>query len=95
MSCRNSCAARRCDRDVKMPINHPKVVEILLEEVDATSERGDGYRSELKEAIAEIMMAERSHREQRQNIQQQVDDLCERAGVWLSGNPEWEEEISA
>lgn len=78
-----------------MPVNQPKVVEILLEEVDATPDRVDGYRSELKDAIAEIMVAERSHREQRQNIQQQVDDLCERAGMWLSGNPEWEEEISA
>ena len=78
-----------------MPINHPKVVEILLEEVDATSERRDGYRSELKDAIADIMMAEQSHREQRQNIQQQVDDLCERAGAWLSRNPEWDEETFA
>lgn len=78
-----------------MPINQPKVVEILLEEVDATPERGGGYRSELKDAIVEIMMAERSHREQRQNIQQQVDDLCERAGAWLSSSPEWDEETFA
>lgn len=78
-----------------MPINYPKVIETLHKEVDSTPERRNGYRSELKDAIADIMVAEQSHREQRQNIQQQVDDLCERVGMWLADGPDWEEETVA
>lgn len=75
-----------------MPINYQKITGILLEEVDSTPERRDGYRAELRESIADIMVAEQSHREQRQNIQQKVDDMCERAGMWLADGPDWEEE---
>ena len=68
-----------------MPINEQKVIGILLEEVDEAPERCEGYHDELKDTIAEIVMLERSNRQQRTNIQQKIDDKCNVTGVWLAG----------
>ena len=68
-----------------MPMNRGKVLEILLEEVDAAEERCAGYHQQLRETVAEIITAERGHIIQRTNIQQKVDDQCEVAGRWLAG----------
>ena len=70
-----------------MPINEQKVIGILLEEVDEAPERCEGYHDELKDTIAEIVMLERSNRQQRTNIQQKIDDKCNVTGVWLAGKP--------
>lgn len=67
-----------------MPINERKVLAILLEEVDKVPERCDGYGDQLKNAIAEIVTAEREHRTRRGQIQQWVDDICDDAGDWLA-----------
>lgn len=67
-----------------MPMNSGKVLEILLEEVDATDEQCAGYREQLRETVAEIMMVERENIIQRTTIQQKVDDRCEVAGRWLA-----------
>ena len=67
-----------------MPINEQKVIDILLEEVDEAPERCEGYRDYLKDTIAEIVMLERSNRQQRTNIQQKIDDKCNATGVWLA-----------
>ena len=67
-----------------MPMNSQKVMEILFSEVDRVQERCDGYRNELKETIAEIMLRERDNRVRQTNIQQQVNDRCEVTGGWLA-----------
>ncbi len=68
-----------------MPINHQKVIRILSEEVDKVPNRCEGYRDELKETIADIMMLERSNRQQRiYNIQQKIYDQCNATGAWLA-----------
>ena len=67
-----------------MPINERKVLAILLEEVDKVPERCDGYGDELKNAIADIVAAEREHRTRRGQIQQKVDGICDLAGDWLT-----------
>ena len=67
-----------------MPMNSQKVLEILLEEVDAVEEPCAGYGDELRNTVAEIMMAEREHIVQRTTIQQKIDDRCEVAGKWLA-----------
>lgn len=67
-----------------MPMNSQKVMDILFSEVDRVRERCDGYRDELKETIADVMMRERENRVRQTNIQQQVNDRCEVAGGWLA-----------
>ena len=67
-----------------MPMNSRKVLEILLEEVDAIEEPCVGYRGQLRDTVAEIMMVERDNIVQKTNIQQKVDDRCEVAGRWLA-----------
>ena len=67
-----------------MPIENAKVLEIVLEEVDGIDDRCPGYKDELKDAIAEIIEAERTHRIQKTRIQQIVEDKCQLAGQVLS-----------
>ncbi len=68
-----------------MSINHQKLIRIVSEEVDKAPERCEGYRDELRDTIAEIVMLERSNRQQRiYNIQQQIDDKCNATGRLLA-----------
>ena len=69
-----------------MPMNSQKVLSILLDEVDRIEERCDGYRTELKDTIAEIMMRESENQVQQTNIQQKVNDRCEVTGGWLASH---------
>ncbi len=67
-----------------MPLNDMKVVRIVLEEVGTLDERCDGYREEIKLALADILAAEREHRTRGTNIQQRVSDKCNATGEWLA-----------
>ena len=67
-----------------MPLNDLKVVRIVLEEVETLDERCDGYREEIKSAMADILTAERVHRTRGTNIQQRVSDKCNATGEWLA-----------
>lgn len=67
-----------------MPINEQKVIGILREEVKNVPDRCPGYHAELEKTIAEIFMLERSNRERRINIQQEIDAKCDAAGRWLA-----------
>ena len=66
-----------------MPLNQRKVIEILLEEVGTTEDRCEGYRDLLRETIAEIVEAERLHRERATTIQKDINDKCNAASRWL------------
>ena len=69
-----------------MPANDRKVIEIILEEMNAIEERCDGYREELTEAVADIITSERQNRVRGINIQQRVSDKCNAVGLFLSEN---------
>ena len=67
-----------------MPVKGRKVISILIDECDAIEERCEGYKEELKEVIADIMMAERQHRVKGTNIQQLINDKCNATGRFLA-----------
>ena len=67
-----------------MPISDRKVVGIILDAVNESQERSEGYREVLKETVVDIITAERQHRVRSTNIQQQVSDKCNAAGKWLA-----------
>ena len=69
-----------------MPANDRKVIEIILEEMNAIEERCDGYREALTEAVADIITSERQNRVRGINIQQRVSDKCNAVGLFLSEN---------
>ena len=69
-----------------MPANDQKIIEIMFSEIDATEVRCEGYHTELKEVIAEIITAERSHRVARSNIDQQIADKINAVGKFLADN---------
>ena len=74
-----------------MPANERKVIEIIMEEVGGLDERCKGYRSVLREAVADILTAERVHRIKHGNIQQQVTEKCKAVGEYLAGNRQVED----
>lgn len=66
-----------------MAYKDEKVVGILLEEADKVEERCEGYRGELREAVGDIMSAERQHKFVKMNITSRVGDVVGRVGTYL------------
>ena len=69
-----------------MPLNDRKIINIILNECKSLEERCDGYKEEIREAIVEIITAERQHRVQGTNIQQKINSKCQAAGDFLAKN---------
>ena len=69
-----------------MPLNDRKIINIILSECKSLEERCDGYKEEIREAIVEIITAERQHRVQGTNIQQKINGKCQAAGDFLAKN---------
>ena len=67
-----------------MPANDQKIVQIMFSEIDSVEERCKNYHDELKDAVAEIIAAERAHRVARTNIDQQVADKINAVGSFLA-----------
>lgn len=67
-----------------MPLNERKIITIILDECESIEERCNGYREELVETIAEIIVLERQHRVQGTNIWQKINDKCNAAGNFLA-----------
>lgn len=67
-----------------MPIKGQKVISIIIDECNVIEERCEGYKEELKEVIADIMMAEGQHRVKGTNIQQIIKDKCNATGQFLA-----------
>ena len=66
-----------------MAYKDEKVVGILLEQALAVEERCEGYRDELAEALADIIMAERQNKFAKTNIAVKVADVVGRLGTYL------------
>lgn len=66
-----------------MAYKDDKVIEILMEEADGIPERCEGYRAEIKEAVADIIAKERQNKYSRINIKVQVSDIVTRTGAFL------------
>ena len=67
-----------------MPVENARIMKIVLEEVETVEDRCLGYKEEVKETLAEIIMAEYQHRQQKTRIQQIVNDKCDLAGQFLA-----------
>jgi hypothetical protein len=61
-----------------------RVISILLEQADEIEERCDGYRDELREAVADIVNEERQNKYSRTNIAVKVADIVGRVGTYLN-----------
>lgn len=66
-----------------MAYKDEKVVGILLEQAEAIEERCEGYRDELKIAVADIITLERQNKFARTNIAVKVGDVVGRVGTYL------------
>ena len=69
-----------------MPLNQQKVIGIILDEVNATGQRCEGYRDMLRDTITEIIDAEREHQQRATTIQKDINDKCDAASRWLVKN---------
>ena len=67
-----------------MAYKDQRVVSILLEQAGLIEERCEGYRDELKIAIADIMGEERQNKFTRTNIAVKVADVVGRVGTYLN-----------
>lgn len=69
-----------------MSYNAQKMAYIILDECKSIEERCDAYKETLVEVIVDILNAEKHHSLQRTRIQQQIDDICDKAGDFLYRN---------
>ena len=67
-----------------MSFNAEKMANLIHNECDSIEERCDGYKKKVLDTIIEILKAEKEHKVQRTNIQQQVDTACHAAGDFLT-----------
>ena len=66
-----------------MPVNPKKLIEAIKLECEKIPERVEGYHEELLLTVADILTAEREHTIRRSQIQQQVNEFCDRLGKYL------------
>jgi hypothetical protein len=67
-----------------MALNDRKIASIILEESQDIQERCKGYRSEIVNVIADILIYERQHRVSATNIQKKIDDKFDAAAHFLN-----------
>lgn len=67
-----------------MAYKDERVISILLEQSAAIDERAPGYREELKEAVADIIMLERQNKFAKTNVAVKVADIVGRVGTFLN-----------
>lgn len=66
-----------------MAYKDEKVIHILIEQANLIEERCPDYRSELREAVADIVLEERQNKFTKTNIAVKVGDVVSRLGTYL------------
>ena len=69
-----------------MSFNAQKMANLIQNECESIEEKCPGYRKEILNAIIEILIAEKDHKEQKTNIQKQVTQACDAVGKFLYEN---------
>lgn len=69
-----------------MSYNDKKIISLLFEEIEDAPERYNGYKDDLKGALAEILNLERQHSISRINIVQKISDQINKVGKELNDN---------
>lgn len=67
-----------------MPANDQKIIDIIFSEIESVPERCEDYRTALRDALFDIIAAERGHRIARTNIDQQIADQINAVGRLLA-----------
>ena len=76
-----------------MPLNENKIISIILEQCEEIDERCDGYKKELIDVIADILVYERGHRVSATTIQKKINDSCNATGRFLAVQREKEQSV--
>jgi len=69
-----------------MPLIQKKIVSIISDQCKNLDERCRGYRDEIFNTVADILVFERQHRIRSINIQQKINDKCDATGRFLAEN---------
>ena len=77
-----------------MSYNKEKMVDLILNESESIEERCDGYRKKVLNSIIDILNAERQHKVQRTQIQQQINEVCHQTGDFLAQQQETDTSIT-
>jgi len=67
-----------------VPLNQNKIVTIITNQIKNIEERCPGYREEILNVIAEIVLYEYQHRIKGTNIQKKINDKCQATGRFLN-----------
>jgi len=69
-----------------MAVARKQLIEVFIRQCNAREEIVTGYRDELLNTVTDIILKEAEHLEKKMNIQQEVDELCDRLGNWIINN---------
>ena len=69
-----------------MAVTPRKLIDAVRSVSEEVPERTTGYREELVEVAADILLRERDHAIKATQIQQHVTDLCERLGDFAASD---------
>lgn len=61
-----------------------RVIEIILEEAAKTEERFPGYREEIAQSVAQIVLIEKQHKFASKNVKQEIADQINLLGAELA-----------
>ncbi len=67
-----------------MPIGNAKLLEIFRQELEKIPSRHEDYKRNLEMELADIFNLETQHLITKFNIQQQIDEKCQKLGELLS-----------
>lgn len=69
-----------------MPLIQKKIISIISDQCQNLEKRCNGYRKEIYNIIADILLLEWQHRIRAINIQQKINDKCDATGRFLAKN---------
>ena len=69
-----------------MPLIQKKIISIISDQCQNLETRCNGYRKEIYNSIADILLLEWQHRIRAINIQQKINDKCDATGRFLAKN---------
>jgi hypothetical protein len=71
-----------------MAVDQRKLIAVLHDAVDKRIERYSGYRKDLLDHVAQIVMLEREHERRATQIQKKVSDKVEALGILIAKREE-------
>lgn len=69
-----------------MPLEKSRVTKLIGENLSEVPDRCEGYRDELLDSLNDIVMEERQHQIQGTPIQNNINDICDNLGKFLTDN---------